>query len=281
MGKVSEFAGRRCIVATGHGKERVIGPLLVSGLGVELVPLDSELNTDALGTFSGEIERKLGVDETLLKKCRMGLLAGGTDLAVASEGSFGPHPVLPFAALNEERVMLSDASLGLQVVGRHATARTNYAACNVTGFDELLEFAARARFPSHHVMLRNAEGAWRKGISTESDLRSAWEDMKSASGVVWVETDMRAMCNPTRMDAIERATQDLVERLKARCSRCAKPGVGWVRWVPGLPCSVCGSPTEWPRKAVHECPHCHNEVQLDFPQGMRAADPGNCPQCNP
>lgn len=281
MNRVQEFAGRRCIVATMHGKQAVIGPLLTEGIGVYVDPRVPDLDTDVLGTFSGEIERKEGVHRTLLAKCRMGLLAAGADLAVASEGTFGPHPTLPFLALNEERVMLSDALLGLEVVGFHATTRTNFAAGEVTGLEALMSFARRAHFPSHHLMVRNAEGRWWKGISSWAELEQAWEAMRSAAGTVWVETDMRAMCNPTRMEAIARATEDLVERLIARCTRCGKPGMGWVRWVPGLPCGVCGTPTEWPLQAVHQCPHCELEIHRDFPQAVQAADPGNCPQCNP
>jgi hypothetical protein len=42
-------------------------------------------------------------------------------VGIASEGSFGPHPSLPFAALDRELVLLIDRETGLELVGHHAT----------------------------------------------------------------------------------------------------------------------------------------------------------------
>ena len=50
------FHNRRLIIATQHHKEKVIAPLFEEKLGVHCFT-DSQLNTDVLGTFSGEVER--------------------------------------------------------------------------------------------------------------------------------------------------------------------------------------------------------------------------------
>lgn len=50
------FAGRKLVIATMHGKEATIGPILTRELGVEIV-VPEHFNTDTYGTFSGEIER--------------------------------------------------------------------------------------------------------------------------------------------------------------------------------------------------------------------------------
>jgi hypothetical protein len=58
------FENRKLIIATKHKKEEVIGPLIQSALGV--IPFtDKRLDTDTLGTFTGEIERTVSPIEAL------------------------------------------------------------------------------------------------------------------------------------------------------------------------------------------------------------------------
>ena len=85
------------MVATKHGKEKVIAPILERSLGVKVLST-TNLDTDRFGTFSGEVERKGTPLEVARAKCEAALKLTGADLAVASEGSFGPHPELFFAA---------------------------------------------------------------------------------------------------------------------------------------------------------------------------------------
>ena len=54
------FAGRKLVIATKHGKESVLKPLFDKELGVKSELVEG-LDTDLLGTFSGEIERTLGL----------------------------------------------------------------------------------------------------------------------------------------------------------------------------------------------------------------------------
>ena len=56
------FKGRKLLIATMHKKEMAIAPILEKALGVKCV-LPENFNSDLLGTFSGEIERK---DDPLL-----------------------------------------------------------------------------------------------------------------------------------------------------------------------------------------------------------------------
>ena len=79
------FRGRRLVIATMHGKERVIAPILEEALGVEVVVPDiSNFNTDMFGTFSGETERTLDPVETARQKCITACKAMNETLAVAS-----------------------------------------------------------------------------------------------------------------------------------------------------------------------------------------------------
>ena len=119
------FKGRQLAIATRHCKEQVMALLLEKSLGVScFVPED--LDTDALGTFTGEVERKDDPITTLRAKCQLAMAASGCDLAVASEGSFGPHPTLGFVLSGDELVLLLDAKNGLEILGRDLSTETNF-----------------------------------------------------------------------------------------------------------------------------------------------------------
>ena len=99
------FAGRNLLIASKHKKERVIAPMVVEALGIKDVFI-SDFDTDSLGTFSGEISRKEDPITTLRNKCLKAMKLSDSDLAIASEGSFGPHPTFFFCAANEEFIIL-------------------------------------------------------------------------------------------------------------------------------------------------------------------------------
>jgi hypothetical protein len=54
-----------------------------------------------------------------------------------------------------------------------------------------------------------------KGIADVDSLKSAFIDaqLQSRNGKVFVENDLRAFCNPTRLKMIEQATEDLVQKI--------------------------------------------------------------------
>ena len=66
--KLKMFSGRNLVIATKHEKERVIAPVLELELGVKCFTTPN-LNTDELGTFTGEVERKDVPVMTARKKC--------------------------------------------------------------------------------------------------------------------------------------------------------------------------------------------------------------------
>ena len=84
------FEGRNLLIATKHRKETVIAPLFSDAFGVHCF-ISDEIDTDSLGTFSGEIARKKNTIETLRDKCDLAYKTVGADFVMASEGSFGQH----------------------------------------------------------------------------------------------------------------------------------------------------------------------------------------------
>jgi hypothetical protein len=57
--------GRKIVIATKHQKESILGPMLEKELHVNFA-VTTGLDTDQLGTFSGEIERIKGAYQSLL-----------------------------------------------------------------------------------------------------------------------------------------------------------------------------------------------------------------------
>ena len=108
------FQGRKLLIATKHKKEKVISPIIESELGV-ISEINTLFDTDSLGTFSGEIDRKDDVITTLKKKCLQAMDLHNVDLAIASEGSFGAHPSVFFLPGNEEFLILIDLKNNLEI----------------------------------------------------------------------------------------------------------------------------------------------------------------------
>lgn len=269
-----------------HGKEQVIAPLAARFLGLNL-HLAEGLDTDAFGTFSREIERTGGARDAARAKIAAAFTyTPDARIGIASEGSFGPHPKLPFAALDRELVLLIDRESGLELIGHHATMNTNFAHRVVTDIPTGLAFAARAGFPAHGVIVMGiADGqrarplALSKSIGTKARLVTVLAQAIALTGAAQIETDMRAHRNPRRMRAIRRAMIDLLRRARSRCPECAQPGFAGMGRVPGLPCMRCASPTHLMRAEIWACEACDHREER--PVCVASADPMHCEVCNP
>jgi hypothetical protein len=283
----SEFAGRVAVIATMHRKEQAIAPCLESALGVHIY-VPPNFNTDSLGTFTRDIDRPADQLATARLKAQAALELTGGALAIASEGSFGPHPQIPFVPCDREIVLLLDQEHKLEIVGQAISTDTNYRSQTIRSVDEALAFAQAVGFPGHGlVVMPTAVGSpasvIAKGITTATALTHAVETAltHSANGAVHIETDMRAHYNPTRMKVIAEATADLVRAIAQRCPNCGCPGFAIVRRNPGLPCAWCKTPTLLTLSVAYGCQRCNFEQTEHFPDGQQSADPGNCAYCNP
>lgn len=279
----SFFHDRNMVIATKHGKEQVIAPLFEDRLRVRPFAAKN-LETDTLGTFSGEVERGDDPLETLRKKCLLALEMHPCDLVVASEGSFGPYGPLPFAPADDEWIMYMDTKHQLEVVGREISLETNFNGRYVENDEQLLSFAHKALFPSHGLIVRNRKDAFdfiAKGIMDHRVLIDAFKMCKLAFGTVYLETDMRAMYNPSRMKVIGRAAEKLVEKLLSPCPACKIPGFSVSSYQKGLPCSLCGHATDSALCAIYSCDQCGFIQKELFPHGKELEDPMFCNICNP
>jgi hypothetical protein len=277
------FKNRKIIIATKHQKEQVIAPILEKELGVSCFT-DDTFDTDALGTFTGEVERTLDPVSTAREKCLLAMKANNCDLGIASEGSFGPHPTLFFVNADDEFLIFIDTKNNLEVIVRELSTTTNFNGKPIESETELLLFAKDVGFPLHGLILRKSKNDTTdivKGITNMEILKKSFEKLYSKYNSVYAETDMRAMHNPTRMNVIEQATQKLVQKIQSTCPECHVPGFGITDAKQGLKCGLCGLPTKSTLSYIYVCQQCSFTKEALFPNNKTTEDPMYCDYCNP
>ena len=278
----SAYRGRQVALLTQHGKERVIAPVLEVALGCRVGRV-AGYDTDLLGTFTREVPRPGTQLEAARKKARIGMELAGLPLGLASEGSFGPDPYTGLFPWNVEMVVWIDDTLDIEVVGV-ASGKTNFSHLLTANWEEAETFACAAGFPEHRLVARpqhEDDARIRKGIAAWTTLREAfhWACGEADNGRAFLETDVRADRNPTRMERIGQAAQDLARKLCALCPICEAPGFQLAERVPGLPCEDCGAPTREAKADIHRCVRCGHQVTVESP--VKAATAGRCDFCNP
>lgn len=277
------FSNRKLIIATKHEKEKVIAPLMEAALGVSCYVNDN-FDTDLLGTFTGEIDRKLDPIATARQKCLLAMELSNCDLGIASEGSFGPHPTLFFASADDEFLIFIDKKNNLEIIARELSTETNFNGKCVKTEAELLEFAKVVHFPSHGIILRKSKEDnfdIYKLIQNQQQLLEIYRILRGKYSSVYAETDMRAMNNPTRMKVIAAATQKLIDKIKVVCPQCNTPGFGITDAKKGLKCSNCGSPTQSILSNIYTCQRCSYIKEEFYPQSKMVEEPMYCDFCNP
>lgn len=277
------YPNRNLIIATRHGKERVLKPILERELGVRCI-IPEDFDTDVFGTFTGEKERVSAPLSTARQKCLEAMERYGVDLAIASEGSFGPHPGLAFIPADDEILFFMDKVRNQEIWVREISTSTNFSSRVVQSLGELKDWAEKIGFPQHGIILRKSEtdlAGIQKGIQDYEILEKAYRLIKKNYGQVFAQTDMRAMHNPRRMEVIALAAGKLVEKIKSVCPACGAPGFGITGVIRGLPCSGCGSPTRSVLHQVYGCTECRHEEMWPNSQLKTTEDPANCDYCNP
>lgn len=280
MASAHYFEDRKVVIATKHKKEQAIGPLLKEAFGMEPI-IPEDFDTDVLGTFTGEMERILSPIETAREKCLLALAQCDADIAIGSEGSFGPHPTLYFLPADEEYLVLVDRKNELEITVKSCSLQTNYASYEMDSEVKLTDFLQQVKFPSHGLHVKSSGGYIEKGITSENQLNEAILEAIYRYGTYTLETDMRAMNNPTRMSFIQELTQKLVDKMKRCCPSCQRPGFSLTDVIKGLLCSCCSLPTKSVKAVIYTCQGCHYTQYIDFPDSKVTEDPMFCDFCNP
>lgn len=274
--------GARILIATKHKKEEVIEPALVEHLGADcFVP--SDFDTDQYGTFDGEVLRVDTPYETAIKKAREAGKQYGHRYVIASEGSFGPHPVLGLIPGDVEHLIFYDLQLDKAICEVEISAATNFSHFDIKPGDIFDEFLDRIKFGTHAINIRmlDSNRILAKGLNNYIDLCKMLEKGFFESQIIRLETDMRAMNNPTRMEVIRSVAERLAKRLAKLCPSCASYGFGEVKLTGVLPCSVCDGETTLHQHRQITCIFCNYSMLELREDRLIKADQQYCLACNP
>lgn len=277
------YRERWAVLATRHGKGPLIAPVMESRIGLSVV--EEAVDTDSLGTFSGEIERVGSSLETAIAKAHLAIEATGSPLALASEGSIGPDHDLAGLIVDIELIVLIDTERNIVITQSASSLDLIVVHEHVTSSDPLDDLGARADLGRHHLIVRTPQRRDLppiKGIATLDGLRAAIQTHERVNDgeAVIAETDLRAHLCPRRQVVIRSAAQRLAERVATLCVHCSAPGWGEIAIHRGAPCRLCARPTAVIARREYGCVSCeHREFRDTAPPG--GADPSRCPYCNP
>jgi len=272
--------------ATMHDKEKAVAKAFARQLAASItIPVG--IDTDALGTFTGEVPRAGTMAEAARAKALLAMKLTGLRCGRGSEGSFGPHRYIPFIPRNTELLLFVDQKDEIEVCETLMTHRTNYRNLTCRPGQDISDFLKSIGFPRHAVVVTpNAPMTAMlpiKGIKSATDLTEAILKASDASSdrAVRIVTDMRAHLNPTQMAVIRALANRLARRLATRCPECGTPGFGVADIARGVPCGWCGEPTQMAIAEIRQCAKCSYETSSRIKSVPETADSGSCEYCNP
>jgi hypothetical protein len=282
----NRYGGKLAVLTTMHGKRAAIAPAIQPKLGLK-VELNAAVDTDRLGTFTQEVSRQKNMLATAIEKARLGMAQSRSAIGIASEGSFGPHPAIPFLAINRELIVFVDDERGIVVHEIVSSEDTNFLNAVVAPGDEIYDFLRRARFPKHAVVVSPHQSMDHRptfrGIYEPTILDGFIRRCAAASsdGKALLQTDMRANFNPTRMKVIAKCAEKLADRIMSPCPQCLEAGWGIVDVERGLPCEFCGAPTNSVKFEIWGCAKCTYSEKRFRLDGIAATEQMYCNSCNP
>ena len=267
---------------TKHKKEKVIAPKFIKMFDAEIIHTDT-FDTDELGTFTRDKARYGNQLDAARRKARIGMEITGLKYGIASEGSFISDPFIGVLPWNHEIIIFIDDVLEIEIIGSSKSAAIS-SQSKIRNWKELAKFARLNKFPTHHLVLRPDDEnhpVFQKGISNRIILEEAFNQAMKLSKTkkVYVEHDLRAHANPTRMKNIANATTDLIYKLKSLCPNCHTPGFQITKVKSGLPCAICDMETRETFEKIFTCNTCDYE-KSEFVKKEKA-DPAKCDFCNP
>jgi sulfur carrier protein ThiS len=277
---MNPYKNIKIILASKHSKEIAIKKPFEDILGCEIVA-PNNYDTDQYGTFNGEIARSLSQYETLKTKAINAAEFYDYNYIISSEGSFAPHPSSFFINSNLEMLLFYDRSTNLFISEYILSTDTNIAEKTITNLDEYKEFLKNIEFPSHAVIVKINNTVVLKGLQSKETLDDIIIPKLVNKIEVKLETDMRAIFNPTRMKVINAVAIKLANRVANLCIKCKTPGFGKESFSGFLQCSICQAPTLIKKYREEACIMCDYSIKHLIDTDIEFADPKYCNFCNP
>lgn len=269
-------------VATKHGKLAQIQPAfdLLPEWELKL----AEIDTDQFGTFSGEVARALSPKETAIQKAKAGARSLGLDYGLASEGTIGSHPQIPFITADTEILALVCLSKDFAVVETIVSTEIFAKSLTVTPDSDLVAIALEMDIPNHAVNVylgKSKTKLLHKGITnSEEFITLVSQSLGELGEDLLVESDFRAMNSPSRQLNIAACAEKLVKRIQSRCPECQEIGWGKVGYEYGLPCIQCDEVSQSAANSeVYGCVTCSYKDLVSL--SVESIDPSRCDSCNP
>lgn len=268
-------------LATLHGKAAAIAPPFLELLGMHVE--EFSVNTDLLGTFSGDIERKGTPKEVVTEKAKLAVAESKYKFGIASEGSIGTDPYIPFVNSDIELMAFVDVEREITLVENLRSMEIIASRSVVRKGDDVQDFLTKVDFPHHKLIVKSLDAPPSfliKGVDHMATLnKSLAKGFKDFPELV-IESDLRAHCSPSRMENIAKLAQRLALRLSNLCPDCSTPGWGVIDVERGLPCSECGEISEdAPKAEILGCCKCSfSERGKELAESI---DPSRCDLCNP
>ena len=119
---------------------------------------------------------------------------------------------------------------------------------------------------------------FQKGVQDADAFHELVKSALALNSSVWLETDMRAHMNPTRMNVIAQTSEKLQALLGSHCPQCQLPGFGLTQLIAGALCKTCHTPTRLPKAAQWSCAKCDYSENKALNTWASAAQ---CDVCNP
>lgn len=281
---MSDYNGKLVLLASMHKKEIAIKPAFSKFVGCNIIVLD-DIDTDQFGTFSGEIPREISAYETLKKKAIFAAEIYNYDFVISSEGSFGPHPSYPFINADTEMLLFYDRNLDLFIVDYEISTDTNHGEFILSkdkiNSEEYLKWLEQVKFPSHGLIVKADSRILQKGICSLSDLEGVLNQGFKSYRELKLETDMRAMMNPSRMNVINILANKLAKKVATKCIQCGTSGFPKIEQSGNLICELCFRETKIARFKDMKCLKCSYFEREEIKPGEQFTSATYCDYCNP
>jgi len=276
-----DYKNKSVLLVSKHQKERVIHPVFQEITGCDIHV--SDFDTDKFGTFTGEIARTSSAYETCILKAKTVAKVAGYRLGLASEGSFGPHPAMPFLPSDHEIMVFFDQDNNWIIAEQLLTQKTNYNMMTIHADSDFDFFLRKVQFPSHALILQTSDKQTilGKGINDYSTLEQLITAGFKRDRQLILSTDMRAMMNPTRMEILGELAKKLATRITQLCPECNAPGFGFKSTGGYLPCDLCRTNSNLYQHEIWGCISCTFSENKPRQDNKQTADPGFCNYCNP
>lgn len=275
------YKNQQVLLASKHEKEKAIAEVFLNKLGCQLCV--EAFDTDQFGTFTGEVARPLTPYETCILKAKTAAEQFHYNLSLASEGSFGPHPSLPFVPCDHEIMVFIDRQNNWVIAEQLLSQTSNYAMITIDAQTDLADFLKQVDFPRHALTLQinSSKELIAKGIQDSKSLFYSLQKGFARAQHLLLATDMRAMMNPTRMKVLAQLADKLATRIGSLCPGCKIPGFGYKANKGKLPCRMCDAPTSFYELEIWGCIACEYQESKPRKDGLKYAEPGYCDYCNP